>query len=186
MQCVGVLALQGSFAEHLHSLSDIGVKALVVQNKADLERVDRLIIPGGESTTIGKILRDTELFYPLKEKIQNGMPVWGTCAGCILLAKQVQSGVPQLECMNIRVERNAYGSQLDSFSTQEMIPVISNKLLNLIFIRAPKIRSVFGHAQVLCQVRGEIVAVRENSMFVTTFHPELADGGDFHQYFLQI
>jgi len=185
MKKVGVLALQGSIQEHVNSLKSIpGVIPILVKKTDDLDLVERLIIPGGESTTIGKLLRDYKLLHPIAEKIEEGMPVWGTCAGMILLAKKIEnSPVNHLNVMDITVRRNAYGSQLDSFVTQEMIPQISSRKIPLVFIRAPYIIKTRAGVTPLLELYGHIVAARQDNMLVTSFHPELTDNLEFHMYF---
>ena len=188
MRTVGVLALQGSFLEHLQMLNKIdGVKPIQVKNLSNLEQVDGLILPGGESTTQGKLLRDFELMEPLREKIKKGLPVWGTCAGMILLAKQIQGGEPMhLGVMDITVQRNAYGGQLDSFSYVAVIPGVSKEPFPLVFIRAPWIESAGNGVQRLAVKDGKIIAARERNLLATSFHPELTDNAQFHKYFLSI
>jgi 5'-phosphate synthase pdxT subunit len=188
MKTVGVLALQGSFLEHLQMLNKIdGVKPIQVKNRDDLENVDGLILPGGESTTQGKLLRDFELMAPLREKIEKGLPVWGTCAGMILLAKQIQGGeLPHLRVMDITVRRNAYGGQLDSFSDTAIIPGVLTEPFPLVFIRAPWIESAGNGVQRLAVKDGKIIAARERNLLATSFHPELTDNAQFHKYFLSI
>ena len=185
---VGVLGLQGSIEEHMKSLSKIeGVRPCLVKTKEDLDKVDGIILPGGESTTIGKLLRDFGLLNPLRERIQNGMPVWGTCAGMILLAKDiVEQDDKYLQVMNIKVRRNAYGSQLDSFVTKLKIEEVSDKEISLVFIRAPWIEEVGDDVEVLAKVDSHIVAAKSKNMIVTSFHPELTQDISFHKYFVDI
>ena len=185
---VGVLGLQGSIQEHIVSLSKIdGVEPCVVKTKQDLDKVAGIILPGGESTTIGKLLNDFDLLNPLKEKIQNGLPVWGTCAGMILMAQDiVEQDTTYLRVMNIKVRRNAYGSQLDSFVTKMLIPEVSKRPVKLVFIRAPWIEEVGEGVDVLARVDDNIVAARSNNMLVTSFHPELTNDVSFHEYFINI
>ena len=181
---IGVLSLQGSVAEHLACLSRLeGVEGVAVNTPAALAQVDGLILPGGESTTIGKLLRLFALFEPLRQRIIEGMPVWGTCAGMILLAHQVVGESPHLDVMDITVRRNAYGRQLDSFATEAVIPAFGERPLPLVFIRAPWIEAVGPAAQVLCKLDGRIVAARQGHMLVTSFHPELTDDLTVHAYF---
>lgn len=182
---VGVLSLQGSVAEHMHMLSEIeGVTPLEVKTLESLNKADGVILPGGESTTISKLLRIFGLLDPLKERILRGMPVWGTCAGMILLAKEIIGEEPHLGVMDITVRRNAYGTQLDSFTTNAVIPEISEKEIPLVFIRAPWIEDVGDDVNVLCRVQGHIVAARQENMLVTSFHPELTEDLAVHRYFV--
>jgi pyridoxal 5'-phosphate synthase pdxT subunit len=187
METIGVLALQGSFAEHMQALRKFaGIKPLLVKTVDELAMVDRLIIPGGESTTMSKLLNSTGLNINLRERILSGMPVWGTCAGLILLAKKIDGEAPHLAVMDISVQRNAYGSQLSSFEGQELIPQISNTPINMVFIRAPRIIAVNGTAKVLAKYEGKIVAAQQCCMLVTAFHPELTEDLSFYNYFLKL
>lgn len=182
---IGVLAFQGGVIEHLKHLNSLGVEAVEVRKVEDLEEIQGMILPGGESTTIGKLLRDTNLFEPLQEKIKAGMPVWGTCAGMILLAKTIQNDTrTHLAVMDIKVKRNAFGTQIDSFKEEKQIEEISDKPIPLVFIRAPYIVSVGAEVKVLCKLGSNIVAAREENMLVTSFHPELTDNLEFHKYFI--
>lgn len=187
MERVGVLALQGSFAEHLARLAQLpDVLPAAVKTAADLEQVDRLILPGGESTAISKLLHSTGLFERLQQKAAEGLTVWGTCAGLILLAKNIVGGQPHLGVMDITVRRNAYGGQLDSFSCRQTLPVFGAEELPLVFIRAPWIESVGTRAEILAEHAGRIIAAREGKLLATSFHPELADSDAVYRYFLQI
>ena len=160
------------------------VTAFTVRRKEELSACDGIIIPGGESTTIGKLLRDFELLDPLREEIESGLPVWGTCAGLILLAKDIDGQEDKyLQTMDIRVKRNAYGRQIDSFSTDAEIPFLGGTH-PLVFIRAPYIESAAPSVTVLLQLDGHIVAAEEKNMLATSFHPELRDDPAFHQYFV--
>jgi 5'-phosphate synthase pdxT subunit len=183
---VGVLSLQGSVEEHISMLSKIkNVKPLEVSSLTSLESVDGIILPGGESTTISKLLIEFGLFEPLKQMIKQGLPVWGTCAGMILLAKDVIGGNPHLGLMDITVRRNAYGRQINSFTVSENIPAISEQRIPLTFIRAPWIENVGKDVEVLCCLNKHIVAAKERNMLVTSFHPELTDCLAVHQYFIE-
>lgn len=183
---IGVLALQGSVDEHLVRLSRLGVQGVPVKRKEEIAAVDGMILPGGESTTIGRLLRDFGLLDPLKDHITNGLPVWGTCAGLILLARHILGETPYLGVMDITVRRNAYGRQIDSFKTSEIIPAFGQSPMPLVFIRAPYIESVSGGAEVLCELEGHIVAARQRNMLATAFHPELTENIDVYQYFLRM
>ncbi len=183
---IGVLSLQGSVREHISMLSNIkNVKPLEVKSLPSLESVDGIILPGGESTTISKLLIDFGLFEPLKQKIKQGLPVWGTCAGMILLAKDVIGENPHLDLMDITVRRNAYGRQINSFTVAEDIPAISEQRIPLIFIRAPWIENVGKDVEALCCLNKHIVAAKEKNMLVTSFHPELTNCLAVHQYFIE-
>ena len=183
---IGVLALQGGFQEHIHHINELGYDGVLVKTVEDLKNIKALIIPGGESTTMGKLLKVTGLLSPLKEMIKNGLPVWGTCAGMILLAKNIYGEtVTHLGVMDISVRRNAYGTQLDSFSTQIKLDEVDSNPLDLVFIRAPYVSEVKNSVNVLAKVNNNIVAVRENNMLATSFHPELTSNTSFHKYFLK-
>lgn len=185
---VGVLGLQGSIREHCSSLSRIdGVMPYVVKTKDDIDKISGIILPGGESTAIGKLMKDFNLEDKLRKKIQDGMPVWGTCAGMILMAKHIvgQEGV-HLGVMDITVRRNAYGSQIDSFKTMGTIPEISANRIPLVFIRAPWIENVASTVSVLARVDNNIVAAKSENMLVTSFHPELTSDLSFHRYFVNM
>jgi 5'-phosphate synthase pdxT subunit len=182
---VGVLALQGSVVEHMRKLSDIeGVNASEVRTQEQLGKVSGLILPGGESTTIGKLLKEYGLVEPLIELAGKGMPVWGTCAGMILMAREiVNENYVHLGIMDMAVRRNAYGGQLDSFSTTLSIPQVSEHDIPLVFIRAPWVEKVWGEAEVIAKVGKNTVAVRQGNMLATAFHPELTKDSAFHRYF---
>lgn len=184
---IGILALQGAFIEHKYALDTLGINSFEIRQKKDIKKpFDGLIIPGGESTVIGKLLHKLDLFYPLKEMIENGLPVFGTCAGLIILAKNIENEKPHLATMDITVKRNAYGKQIDSFSQSVLIPEISENSIPLVFIRAPWIDCVGDNVKVLCKLNGHIVAARENNMLAVSFHPELTDNLDFHKYFINM
>jgi len=182
---IGVLALQGSVIEHLKKLSEIeGIYPVEIRNANELSDISGLVLPGGESTTLGKLIKDFELADVIKDTIRNGMPVWGTCAGMILLAKDIagQNNI-HLGLMDISVKRNAYGTQLDSFKTKCIIPEVSDKELTLVFIRAPWVEKVWGSAKLLATVNDRIIAIRQDNMLATSFHPELTEDMTFHKYF---
>lgn len=182
---IGVLSLQGDVLEHINHIKKIGHIGVTVKTKQDIDSIDALILPGGESTTIGKILQVTELEDYLKEKIINGLPVWGTCAGMILLAKSIDGeDISYLGLMNIKVKRNAYGTQIDSFRIEKVIESISKKPIDMVFIRAPYIVEFSGTVKPLIYIDGNIVAARENNILVTSFHPELTDNTTFLSYFI--
>ena len=185
---VGVLAIQGAVAEHLELLNQIpDVCAQEVKYLDELNEVDGLIIPGGESTAIGRLLRDFNLLQPLKERILNGMPVWGTCAGMILLAKSLENDpTVHLGVMDITVERNAYGRQLGSVTTEVEIEKISSNKIPLIFIRAPYVTQVKSDVDILLEVNDHIVACQQKQMLATSFHPELTKDTSFHRYFINM
>lgn len=182
---VAVLALQGAFLEHEKMLEKLEADWFEIRQPRDLDRpFDGLILPGGESTTMGKLLRDLNLYEPLRAKIQGGLPVYGTCAGLILLAETVDGGVPCFATMDIAVKRNAYGRQLGSFYTEAEFQGLGK--VPMTFIRAPYIAAAGPKAQVLAEVDGHIVAARQGNQLVTAFHPELSDDLSVHQYFLDM
>ena len=187
MTTLGILALQGAFLEHKQMLSLLGYNAYEVRDIETLNSVDGIIIPGGESTTMSKLLKDFHLLEPLKQKIEQGLPVLGTCAGMILLAKKViNDSMQTLDVMSIKVKRNAYGRQLDSFCNNSVIPKISPKPIQQVFIRAPYITEVSHDVEVLHQIDEHIVAVKEKNMLATSFHPELTNDPTVHDYFIQM
>ncbi|MCD8376557.1 MAG: pyridoxal 5'-phosphate synthase glutaminase subunit PdxT [Oscillospiraceae bacterium] len=179
----GILALQGGFAEHGAMLGRLGAEHFEIRQLRDIQRpMDGLLLPGGESTVIAKLLKELGLFQPLREKIQAGLPVFGTCAGLILLAQQVEGGEPCFATMDISVKRNAYGRQLGSFFTEGRMEGVGR--VPMTFIRAPYIAAAGEKAQVLAQVNGHIVAARQGRQLVTAFHPELNDDLSIHRWFL--
>ena len=184
---IGVLSLQGGVIEHIYHINKLGHEGVEVKKLEDMSDLQGIILPGGESTTIGKLLRERKMLIPLKEKIISGLPVWGTCAGMILLAKYIE-GEPDghLKVMDIKVRRNAYGSQIDSFKKNVVVNEISSEQLPLIFIRGPLITEVFNDAQVICTVDNKIVAAKQKNMFATAFHPELTDSLEVHKYFVNM
>lgn len=184
---IGVLALQGGVVEHIKHLDALNVEAIEVRNADQLNDLQGIILPGGESTTMGRLLRERGILEKLKDKILKGMPAYGTCAGMILLAKEIEGEVePHLGVMNIKVRRNAYGSQIDSFIKSEVIEQVSNKEIPLIFIRAPFIMSAGREVNIIHKVNNNIVAARENNILVTSFHPELTDSLEIHKYFISM
>jgi pyridoxal 5'-phosphate synthase pdxT subunit len=187
---IGVLALQGDFEAHLKMLDELGVEGKAVRLPKHLQDLDGIIVPGGESTTIGKLMVLYGLVEPLRQQIQEGFPVWGTCAGLILLARETDNaliGQPLLATMHIRVRRNAFGSQRESFETDLSVPVLGEAPFHALFIRGPAVESVGPQVEVLATLDdGTIVAVREGALLGTAFHPEVAGDTRFHQYFLRI
>ncbi|MEN8904540.1 MAG: pyridoxal 5'-phosphate synthase glutaminase subunit PdxT, partial [Clostridiales bacterium] len=165
----------------------VDVNPCKIKLKKDLENLDGLILPGGESTTIGKLLKIYNMFDTLKEKIEDGLPVWGTCAGMILLANDiVDENIVYLGVLNASVKRNAYGSQLDSFYSKAAIKQISKNEIPLVFIRAPWINKISDDVEILLKIDDKIVAVKEHNILATSFHPELTDSLEFHKYFVEI
>lgn len=183
---IGILALQGAFQEHKNILDSLNVNNSLIKTKEQLEDIDGIILPGGESTAMGKLLRDFDILEPLKEKIKNGFPVFGTCSGMILLAEKISnSDVVHLGVMGIEVKRNAYGRQLGSFETLGDFKGIDKKV-KMVFIRAPYVENIKEGAEVLSVVNENITAVREKNMLAVSFHPELTDDTSVHEYFLDI
>ena len=182
---VAVLALQGAFLEHEQMLKKLGADYFEIRQKKDLDRsFDALILPGGESTVMRKLLLELDIYDALKEKILSGLPVFGTCAGLILLANEVEAGVPCFGTMNITAKRNAYGRQLGSFYTEDEMKEIGK--IPMTFIRAPYIDDVYGEAEILAVVDGKVVAARQGSQLATAFHPELNDDTSVHAYFVEM
>ena len=188
MTQIGILAQQGALAEHEQVLKVLGVETVQIRNRQDWEAnvdLDGLILPGGESTVMGKLLHDLDLFEPIKTKINEGLPVFGTCAGLILLAKTIVGDqTKHLASMDISVARNAYGRQLGSFVTNADFKGIGE--IPMVFIRGPIIETVGPEVEVLSQVKEAIVAAKEKNMLVTSFHPELTGDERVHAYFLDM
>ncbi len=188
---IGILALQGDFAEHIAMLKRLNVETFEVRLPEQLNGLDGLIIPGGESTTIGKLAVAYNLMEPLKIFGQRHA-IWGTCAGAIFLSKDISRDQPLLGLMDIKVQRNAFGRQIDSFETDLIIPELeqitgSDLPYHAVFIRAPIIESVYGDAKILASVEdGRIVAAQQGSLLATSFHPELTSDTRFHEYFLSL
>ncbi|SFC19335.1 pyridoxal 5'-phosphate synthase glutaminase subunit PdxT [Clostridium uliginosum] len=183
---IGVLAFQGSVIEHIKHIEKLGHKAIEVKKVEDLNNIDALILPGGESTTIGKLLIITGMLDALRSKILSGLPVWGTCAGMILLAKEIEGEEnTYLGVMDIKVKRNAYGTQIDSFESNKVIEKISPNPIKMVFIRAPYVIKCNKETEIISEVNNNIIAVRERNMLATSFHPELTDDTTFLEYFIK-
>ena len=185
---IGVLASQGAFIEHIEKLRQLGVEAMPVRLPEEIEGLDGLIIPGGESTSIGRLMRDYKLTQAIRDRVKNGMSVFGTCAGMILMARKSDDAYLESPgLMGITVRRNAFGRQRESFETELNVPVLGEKPFPGVFIRAPLIEQVNGTVEVLARLADStIVAVRDGKMLALAFHPELTDDTRFHQYFLDI
>jgi 5'-phosphate synthase pdxT subunit len=185
---IGVLALQGAFAEHVSILQQFGVETVEVRLPKQLLGLDGLIIPGGESTVISKLMSEWDLFEPITRQAAAGMGVWGTCAGMIMLAKEVTgSSVKTLELMDMTVERNAFGRQVDSFTTELKFSAIGKQSFTAVFIRAPVIKKIWAQVKPLIKLAdGTIVAAQQGKFLATSFHPELTADYRFHEYFLKI
>ncbi len=184
---VGVLALQGDVVEHLAALKESGVQAVPVKSKEDLGRVDGLIIPGGESTTVMKLLDRFELAEPVIARTREGMPLWGTCMGMIVVARDVTgTQQPTLGLMDISVRRNAFGRQNESAEVSLPIPVLGGKNFPAVFIRAPWVERAGRAVEVLAERDGRAVMVRQENMLATSFHPELSGDRRVHEYFMRM
>ena len=185
---IGVLASQGAFAEHIAVLRQVEVEAVPVRLPRELVSLDGLIIPGGESTSINRLMLGDDLVHRIKNMAQHGLPVLGTCAGLILLADEVSgSKVKSMALLKVKVRRNAFGRQKNSFETDLLIPVLGEKPFPGVFIRAPIIEQANSGVEILARLAdGTIVAVRQQNILATAFHPELADDLRFHRYFLTI
>ncbi|MFM7775524.1 MAG: pyridoxal 5'-phosphate synthase glutaminase subunit PdxT [Actinomycetota bacterium] len=185
---VGVLALQGDVREHISALSDCGVGALEVRTLSELESVQALVIPGGESTTISKLARAFDLFDGIQQRIKAGMPVYGSCAGLILLADRVLDAIVGQESfggINVTARRNAFGRQVDSFESDIEFKGITGPKFRAIFIRAPWIEDCGEGVEVLAQIDNHPVAVRSGNLLATSFHPELTRDNRIHRYFVE-
>ena len=188
---IGVLALQGDFIEHINILERLGVKAIPVRKPDELKDLNGLIIPGGESTTITGLMHSFNLFKPLKALAQAGLPIMGTCAGTVLMAKKVSnsnsSEMETLALMDMEVRRNAFGRQVASFETELIVPALGEKPFPAVFIRAPLILGTGPEVEILARLySGTIVAARQDSKLAIAFHPELGSDLRLHRYFLEI
>lgn len=181
---MGVLALQGDFIEHMNIFKKLGINAVEVRLPSDLKDIDGLIIPGGESTTIAKLMVEYGLDKAIIEKYNKGMPIYGSCAGAIILAKEIDNEQPKLGLMDISVRRNAYGRQIDSFEADLYIDGLGK--IKGIFIRAPLIDNVFNGVKVLSRFDSYPIMAEQGHLLVTTFHPELTDDIKVHKYFVDM
>ncbi len=183
-----MLALQGAFSEHVAALRAIGAEPVEVRLPADLDGLGGLVLPGGESTTMRKLIDRWELREPILDFAATGAPIFGTCAGMIILANEIAGGeAPVLPLLDVTVQRNAFGRQLDSFETQLSVPGLGAEPVHAVFIRAPVIERIGPSVEVMAQLPdGRIVAVREGNVMATSFHPELAGETRFHQLVVDI
>lgn len=183
---IGILAVQGAFIEHKHMLDKLNIESFEIRHKKDLEQeMDGLILPGGESTVIGKLVKELELYVTLKQKIEAGLPVLGTCAGLILLAEHISNDERNyFGTLPITVKRNAYGRQLGSFQTIEEVKNIGR--IPMTFIRAPYVEAIHKDVEILAKVDGAIVAVQYKNQLGVAFHPELTEDISLHKYFIGI
>ena len=188
MTTIGVLALQGDFAEHVSVLRRLGSEAHEVRRPEELSGLDGLIIPGGESTTICRLMAEYGLDEPLRQLAQDSFPTWGTCAGMILLARRASDlAWPTLAALDIAVRRNAFGRQVDSFEADLSVPSLGAAPFHAVFIRAPAVEEVGEGVEVLATLEdGRVVAVRQGNALATAFHPELTADDRFHRYFLEL
>lgn len=187
MKKIGILAVQGAFAEHQNALHRLNIETVEIRKKADLAQtqLDGIILPGGESTVIGKLLIELDMMYHLRNSIQNGLPVLGTCAGLILLANKIINDTNiYLGTMDIQVRRNAYGRQLGSFHTIGQVNGVGS--IPMTFIRAPYIEQAGPKVEILSKIDQHIVAAQQDNMLVTSFHPELTEDLTIHQHFLNL
>ena len=185
---IGILALQGDFAEHIAVLRRLGAETVEVRLPEQLPGLDGLIIPGGESTTIARLMREWRLLEPVRRQAREGMAVWGTCAGAILLAERTPDLDREgLALMDITVERNAFGRQVDSFEVDLSVPALGPQPFHAVFIRAPRISAVGRGAEAIASLAdGTVVAAQQGALLATAFHPELTDDTRFHEYFLRL
>ncbi len=185
---IGVLALQGAFIEHIEILKKLNVEAMAVRLPTELKGLNGLIIPGGESTSIMNLMNSFGLVQPLKRLAKKGLPVWGTCAGMICLANRItDSDLETLGVMDITVRRNAFGRQIDSFETDLEVPALGKRPYHAVFIRAPVITDVGKKVEIIAKLEdGMPVAARQESLLVTSFHPELTEDQRFHRYFIKM
>ena len=188
MTRIGVLALQGDFAEHIGIFQRLGIAAQEVRHPQELAGLDGLVIPGGESTTVARLISEFALLEPLRERAQNGFPIWGTCAGMIVLAQRASAlEWPTLGALAIAVRRNAFGRQVDSFETDLAVPALGQQAFHAVFIRAPIVEEVGDGVEVLAKLdNGNAVAVRQANALATAFHPELTEDDRFHRYFIDM
>jgi pyridoxal 5'-phosphate synthase pdxT subunit len=187
MPKIGVLAFQGNFEKHSQMLASLGAATLLIRTAADLDTIDAVIIPGGESTTIGKLMNAFGVLEPLRRRILAGMPVFGTCAGLILLAPQIQDENQfRLGVLDIEVERNAYGRQVDSFEADIVIPFAGEPPVRGVFIRAPMVTRVDQSIEILARFEDQPVLLRKDNILAASFHPELTDDTRIHAYFLSM
>ena len=184
---IGVLSLQGAVSEHIQMLSDLGVAASAIRLPSQLNSIDGLVIPGGESTTISKLLHDYQFMEPLQKLASQGFPLMGTCAGMILLARKATDFPWQtIGAIDIEVKRNAFGRQVDSFEADLSIPVLGTNSYRGIFIRAPIIEKVNPSVDILCRLYGDVIAVQQGTSIACSFHPELTNDSRIHAYFINL
>lgn len=180
---IGVLDLQGGVHEHVNHFNALGIDVVKVKNAQQLNNLAGIVFPGGESTCMIRLLNIFDMVEPIKKAFADGMKIWGTCAGSILIANKLSDSAPHLQLMDITVERNAFGFQIDSFNTKANIPEVSSEAIPLTFIRAPKISSVGKNVKTLLKMDDYIAAAEDDNCLATVFHPELTPSLVFHKYF---
>ncbi len=182
---IGVLGIQGDYAQHLRALEEAGAEPFLVKTRNTLAAAEGLIIPGGESSTVGMLLERFGLMEPLRSRVAEGMPLFGTCTGIILMAKEIEgSPQPRIGCMDISVRRNAYGRQVDSFERDILIPALGDDPVHTVFIRAPQVSEVSREVEVLASTEHGPILVRQGPLLGATFHPELTSDRRIHQLFV--
>lgn len=186
MACIGILDLQGGVVEHLEHLAALAVPTKRVKEAADLDGLTGLIIPGGESSCLSRLLGRNGLDREIRDRFRSGLKLWGTCAGAILLAREVVGEAPYLGLMDIRIQRNAFGSQLDSFNLEVAVPAVDPDPIPLTFIRAPKIVAIGAGVTPLLEIDDYYAAAQDRDLLVTVFHPELTESLAFHRYFARM
>jgi pyridoxal 5'-phosphate synthase pdxT subunit len=183
---VGVLALQGDVPEHLRAVEQAGAVAVPVRRRSTLDEVEALILPGGESTTVGKLLERYDLMEPIRERARAGMPILGTCAGLILLAREIEgSDQPRLGLLDVTVRRNAYGRQVESFETDVAVPALGPEPVRAVFIRAPMVTRTGPEVERLAEAEGAPILVRQGALIGAAFHPEMAGEDRLHRFLIQ-
>jgi pyridoxal 5'-phosphate synthase pdxT subunit len=184
---IGVLAVQGAFREHERILKNLGCETVLVKRKEHLEGLEGLVFPGGESTSMGRLMREYDLINPIRDMAQEGVPMFGTCAGMIIMANRITGGEEShLGIMDVEVNRNSFGRQVDSFETDLDMPAVGENPFPAVFIRAPHIREVGKETGVLAKYEDRVVAVQQGNMMATSFHPELTEDNRIHAYFLDL
>ncbi|WP_206811292.1 pyridoxal 5'-phosphate synthase glutaminase subunit PdxT [Paradesulfitobacterium ferrireducens] len=184
---IGVLALQGAFREHRIALESLGAEVVEVRKSSELDQIDGLIIPGGESTTMGKLMQVDGLGDKIKDLAGKDLPIFGTCAGMIMMSKKISNSQQySLELMDVTAERNAFGRQIASFETDLNVPALGSEPVRAVFIRAPYIKDIAPNVGILAEYEGKVVFARQGNMIASAFHPELTPDRRVHQYFLDI
>ncbi len=184
---IGVLAVQGAFREHARKLRELGCETVLVKLAEHLKGLDGLVFPGGESTSMGRLMREYDLINPIRDMAENGVPMFGTCAGMIIMANRISGGEePHLGIMDVEVNRNSFGRQVDSFETDLEMPAVGQDPFPAVFIRAPHIREIGKETDILAKYEDRMVAVQQGNLLATSFHPELTEDNRIHKYFLDM